>query len=76
MLQLAARARFSININSGDKRDRTAVFCLSEGVRKTKGHAVCVAVNYDGGDKRDRTADLLNAIQALSQLSYTPKRHV
>ena len=22
---------------------------------------------------RDRTADLLNAIQALSQLSYTPK---
>ena len=27
---------------------------------------------YCGGDKRDRTADLLNAIQALSQLSYTP----
>ena len=27
-----------------------------------------------GGDKRDRTADLLNAIQALSQLSYTPKK--
>ena len=25
-----------------------------------------------GGDKRDRTADLLNAIQAHSQLSYTP----
>ena len=25
-----------------------------------------------GGDKRNRTADLLNAIQALSQLSYTP----
>ena len=28
-----------------------------------------------GGDKRDRTADLLNAIQALSQLSYTPICH-
>ena len=27
---------------------------------------------FAGGDKRDRTADLLNAIQALSQLSYTP----
>ena len=27
---------------------------------------------HSGGDKRDRTADLLNAIQALSQLSYTP----
>ena len=26
----------------------------------------------DGGDGRDRTVDLLNAIQALSQLSYTP----
>ena len=25
-----------------------------------------------GGDNRDRTGDLLNAIQALSQLSYTP----
>jgi hypothetical protein len=27
---------------------------------------------YSGGGKRVRTADLLNAIQALSQLSYTP----
>ena len=27
-----------------------------------------------GGGKRDRTADLLHAMQALSQLSYTPKR--
>ena len=26
-----------------------------------------------GGDKEDRTPDLLNAIQALSQLSYNPK---
>ncbi len=25
-----------------------------------------------GGDRRDRTDDLLNAIQALSQLSYIP----
>jgi hypothetical protein len=30
------------------------------------------AFSLYGGDKRDRTADLLNAIQALSQLSYTP----
>ena len=27
---------------------------------------------YYGGAKRDRTADLLNANQALSQLSYSP----
>ena len=26
-----------------------------------------------GGGKRDRTADLLHAMQALSQLSYTPE---
>ena len=30
-------------------------------------------VVYRGGDGRDRTDDLLNAIQALSQLSYAPK---
>ena len=32
----------------------------------------CDFRTFSGGDKRDRTADLLNAIQALSQLSYTP----
>ena len=30
--------------------------------------------NYTGGADRDRTDDLLNAIQALSQLSYSPAR--
>ena len=29
-----------------------------------------------GGGKRDRTADLLHAMQALYQLSYTPVRDV
>src|SRR5438034_5991092 len=29
---------------------------------------------FFGGGKRDRTADLLHAMQALSQLSYTPIR--
>ena len=33
----------------------------------------CSCGFISGGDKRDRTADLLNAIQALSHLSYTPK---
>ncbi len=28
--------------------------------------------NLFGGAKRDRTADLLHAMQALSQLSYSP----
>ena len=52
---------------------------------KTKVRSICVRKKFKspetvkfqgfsfGGDKRDRTADLLNAIQALSQLSYTPK---
>ena len=29
-----------------------------------------------GGDKGSRTPDLLNAIQALYQLSYAPKAHL
>jgi hypothetical protein len=29
-----------------------------------------------GGARRDRTADLLHAMQALSQLSYSPKEGV
>ena len=38
----------------------------------TKYQVLSSACAIGGGDKRDRTADLLNAIQALSQLSYTP----
>src|ERR1700754_4930623 len=30
------------------------------------------STHFFGGGKRDRTADLLHAMQALSQLSYTP----
>ncbi len=33
-----------------------------------------VSVFRSGGDKEDRTPDLLHAMQALSQLSYTPMR--
>ena len=40
------------------------------GMKKALKHKCFKALG--GGDKRDRTADLLNAIQALSQLSYTP----
>ena len=34
---------------------------------------MCHLSYKNGGATRDRTADLLNAIQALSQLSYSPK---
>ena len=40
--------------------------------RRNKEKAPIFRLVLCGGDKRDRTADLLNAIQALSQLSYTP----
>ena len=33
-----------------------------------------MSLEAGGGGKRDRTADLLHAMQALSQLSYTPNR--
>ena len=49
------------------------MFSLSQAVQfldKSKNTEAFASVF--GGDKRDRTADLLNAIQALSQLSYTP----
>jgi hypothetical protein len=32
-------------------------------------------IGLDGGARRNRTADLLNAIQALYQLSYDPLFH-
>jgi hypothetical protein len=45
-----------------DDRDREAVADDSSELRDQIG----------GGGKRDRTADLLHAMQALSQLSYSP----
>ena len=49
-------------------------YCIQHSVKAKKKHRETLGftVFFDGGDKRDRTADLLNAIQALSQLSYTP----
>ncbi len=45
-------------------------------LRKQKGHRNAVAFSTfftkGGGATRDRTADLLHAMQALSQLSYNP----
>ena len=39
-------------------------------------NARCASLGKLGGGKRDRTADLLHAMQALSQLSYTPKQEL
>ena len=40
--------------------------------RRKKGPEIIRALVY-GGAKRDRTVDLLHAMQALSQLSYSPE---
>ena len=45
--------------------------CLSGQIRETKKGHQLVSFLF-GGDDRDRTDYLLNAIQALSQVSYTP----
>ena len=49
--------------------ERLLFVCLKDS--QDKGKTPTFRLEF-GGDKRDRTADLLNAIQALSQLSYTP----
>ena len=41
-----------------------------------RGTTLFTCTKYEnGGAEGDRTPDLLNAIQALSQLSYTPVKH-
>ena len=64
--QAALCGRFSITKVSVRARALQTELCQKE---KQPSYDDCL---FLGGDKRDRTADLLNAIQALSQLSYTP----
>ena len=52
--------------------DRYPIHFTMQYVKTTSYKAWPCSWLFLGGDKRDRTADLLNAIQALSQLSYTP----
>ena len=64
-------------VKYGSKHFREAKVKLPRKRKKPRKRSVFKAFrgSFDepfGGDKRDRTADLLNAIQALSQLSYTP----
>ena len=46
-------------------------YAVSGGFEKTKPKSFGFSA-YCGGDEGDRTPYLLNAIQALSQVSYTP----
>ena len=49
--------------------------CLEQPVRDKEKDILSMIGKYvfDGGDDQDRTDYLLNAIQALSQMSYAPK---
>ncbi|GAW66316.1 hypothetical protein GPEL0_01f1624 [Geoanaerobacter pelophilus] len=55
------------------QRQQAEVIRISRQEEKTKKRsAFANRFVIDGGADQDRTDDLLNAIQALSQLSYSP----
>lgn len=50
---------------------------FNQNIKRKCGEIIKISPHFVfGGDNRDRTDDLLNAIQALSQLSYIPKSGV
>ena len=53
---------------------RTPVAAVKGQCPRPLDDGVLIRLRVLGGDKRDRTADLLHAMQALSQLSYTPSK--
>jgi hypothetical protein len=57
-------ATYTKTIRSGRNQVREGISMVSKGL---------IFERKSGGAERDRTVDLLNAIQALSQLSYSPK---
>ena len=59
------RKKATKNFKGFPLKSRNPVFILKSTIK------FCVEV-FTGGDKGIRTPDLLNAIQALSQLSYIP----
>ena len=62
--------RFQTASNIGQGRRAARLSVLPAG--RKKGLVCNQAFVLSGGGKRDRTADLLHAMQALYQLSYTP----
>jgi hypothetical protein len=53
-------------------REFSIIACTKEKCQRKKGLSNVLKPSISGGATRDRTAGLLNAIQALSQLSYSP----
>ncbi len=58
-----------LHINKKKNAVLTAFFLFRNKIRKATG---CLSCGFCGGDDEIRTHYLLNAIQALSQLSYAP----
>ena len=70
--RLALRFHFAVRRCSGDPTGiRTRVHTVKGYCPRPLDDRVNT---FLGGGKQDRTADLLHAMQALSQLSYTPTR--
>jgi hypothetical protein len=60
---------------NGTRRDVSRAKCVKTVARpSTRGGKKKQKTERGGGARRDRTADLLHAMQALSQLSYGPKK--
>ena len=61
--------------NKTPRRDSATEQFQRRSSRCDVGAFACGAMRWDGGGaRRDRTADLLHAMQALSQLSYGPNQ--
>ena len=54
----------------------TQCFLILYNKKSGQYHHLILSAVINGGDGRDRTVDLLNAIQALSQLSYAPRAYL
>jgi hypothetical protein len=52
------------------------IWCRDKFRHGKRGCELSQPLEISGGAERDRTADLLNAIQALSQLSYSPTKRM
>ena len=56
----------------GNKNQLRKEFALKGKVKRARAYIAGLGYYFGGGADQDRTGDLLNAIQALSQLSYSP----
>ena len=69
---IAVKGRCPRPLDDGDFKTQKLFIKTAFHALLTKPEELVNRAKSGGGGKRDRTADLLHAMQALSQLSYTP----